>query len=32
MTSVNSNNESSHVAFNFAGIYRDDFRRVSMKS
>ena len=28
MTSVNSNNKSTHVASNFAAICRDNFRRV----
>ena len=32
MTSVNSNNKSSHVASTFAAICRDDFRRVCMES
>ena len=31
MTSVNSNNKSSHVASNFAAICCDDFRRVCME-
>ena len=31
MTSVNSNNKSSHVACNFTAICRDDFRRVCME-
>ena len=32
MTSVNSKNKSSHIASNFAAIFRDDFVRVCMKS
>ena len=32
MTSKNSNNKSSHVAFNFAAICHDDFKRVGTKS
>ena len=32
MTSVNSNNKSSHVASNFAGICSDDFRRVCSRA
>ena len=32
ITSVNSNNKSSHVASNFASSCHDDFRRVCMES
>ena len=32
MTSVNSNNKSTHVASNFAAICRDNFRRVCIFS